>query len=134
MPLLSDKDTTPKDFGTGSGNMSLLTYSEVLLKFPIADDSGEDTDLEGDPDPNPSKGDDHEIEKIMEHVKVDEDDYDYCVRWKGWGPKWDTWHSQEDLMGCQQLIEDYWRQRGDVVRPEVQSIDAIPARSNVQPK
>ena len=45
----------------------------------------------------------------MEHVKVDEDDYDYCVRWKGWGPKWDTWHSQEDLMGCQQLIKDYWR-------------------------
>ena len=34
----------------------------------------------------------------MEHVKVDEDDYDYCVRWKGWGPKWDTWHSQEDLV------------------------------------
>ena len=74
----------------------------------MVDDSGEDTDLEDDPDPNPSKGDDHEIEKIMEHVKVDEDDYDYCVRWKGWGPKWDTWHSQEDLMGCQQLAQARW--------------------------
>ena len=67
MPLLSDEDTTPKDFGTGSEPMSLLTYSEVLSKFPMVDDSGEDTDLEDDPDPNPSKGDDHEIEKIMEH-------------------------------------------------------------------
>ena len=32
---------------------------------------------------------------------------EYLVRWKGYGPEWDTWYAEEDLPNAQQSIADY---------------------------
>ena len=109
MPLLTTEDAIIKDYSGQTEDLSILTYEEVLKKFPALDSIDEDSESEADPDPKPVKAGDWEIEKIIEHKEIAEDDYDYCVRWKGWSPEWDTWHSQENLEGCQKIIEDYWK-------------------------
>ena len=108
MPLLSTGDIIIKDFSAITEDMNILSYDEALKQFTPMEAIDEDSEAEDDPDPGPGKGDD-EIEKIIEHLEVDEDDYDYLVRWKGWGPEWDTWHSQDNLEGCTKLINDYWQ-------------------------
>jgi len=32
---------------------------------------------------------------------------EFLVRWKGYGPEWDTWYAEEDLPNAQQSIADY---------------------------
>ena len=111
MPLLSTGDITIKDYSAQTEDLNILTYEEALKQFTPMETIDEDSETEADPDPDPSpgKGGDWEIEKIIEHLEVDEDDYDYMVRWKGWGPEGDTWHSQDNLEGCTKLIDDYWQ-------------------------
>ena len=48
-----------------------------------------------------------EIEAIVEHVEIDDGDFDYKVRWKGHDESFDTWHTATDLANCQELIEAY---------------------------
>ena len=94
MPLLTTEDATIKDYSGQTEDLSIHTYEDVLKKFPVLDTIDEDSGTEADPDPKPVKDGDWESEKIIEHKEIAEDDYDYCVRWKGWSPGWDTWHSQ----------------------------------------
>ena len=110
MPLMSNEDTC-KDFKAISAELSILTYEETLKEYPLQSIKKEDEESDEDPDPSPSpgKGKDHEIEKILDHLEIDDDDYDYQVKWKGdWGPEWDTWHNQDDLADCEKLITSYW--------------------------
>ena len=111
MPLMYNEDTF-KDFKAISAELSILTYEETLKEYSLQSikEEDEESDEDPDPNPNPGKGRD-EIEKILDHLKIndDDDDYDYEVKWNGdWGPEWDTWHSQDDLEDCEKLIADYW--------------------------
>ena len=45
---------------------------------------------------------------MVDHEEIEEDDYDYLVKWQDWDDEHNTWHSQEDLKGCEKLIQEYW--------------------------
>ena len=80
MPLLSTGDIIIKDFSALTEDLTILTYEEAIKQFTPMETIDEDSETEADPDPSPGKGGDWEIEKIIEHLEVDDDDYDYMVR------------------------------------------------------
>jgi len=73
------------------------------FKRPVpTNDAAPVAGLEGDPE--------WEIEAIVSkrmsrkgHKKKTE----YLVRWKGYGPEWDSWYAEDDLPNAQQSIADY---------------------------
>lgn len=52
--------------------------------------------------------DDHmyEVEKLISFKKLKNGKYKYWVRWKGYGPQSDTLEPEENLVGCEDMIED----------------------------
>ena len=54
---------------------NILTYEEIIKKFPTLDSIDEDSETEADPGPSSGEGED-EIEMTIGHLQVDEDDYD----------------------------------------------------------
>ena len=36
---------------------------------------------------------------------------EYLIRWKGWGPEWDSWTNVKHMENAQELIDDYQRHR-----------------------
>lgn len=48
--------------------------------------------------------DEYEVEKILKKKKGKEV---YLVRWKGFGPKSDTWERKENLLHCPKLLEEF---------------------------
>jgi len=53
--------------------------------------------------------DEEVVEKIVNHVYHKEARvFEYCVKWKGFDSKYNTWHLQKDLSQCKDLISAYW--------------------------
>ena len=46
---------------------------------------------------------------MVDHQEIDEDDYDYLVKWEDCEDEHNTWHSQDNLSGCEKLIKEYWQ-------------------------
>lgn len=53
----------------------------------------------------PAEPAEYEVEKIVGH-KQEGRQISYRIRWKGWGPKDDTWEPEEDL-NCDEMLEKY---------------------------
>ena len=58
-----------------------------------------------------------EIEEILDHVQIDDDDFDFKVRWKGHDDTFDTWHSMHDLLDCEDLVRKYKERTIKCARP-----------------
>ena len=52
---------------------------------------------------------DEEIEAILEHQLYDPDNdlWQFKLRWKGLGSKFDSWHLEADLPQLSEMIKDY---------------------------
>lgn len=49
----------------------------------------------------------YEVEKILDHHKVQNGDIFYLVKWKGWPTESSTWEPEEHLTNCEQILENY---------------------------
>ncbi|XP_047500566.1 M-phase phosphoprotein 8-like isoform X4 [Penaeus chinensis] len=52
------------------------------------------------------KQEDWQVEKILDS-KDKKGKIEYLIQWKGWGPKYNTWEPEENLSGCQQILERF---------------------------
>ena len=55
------------------------------------------------PEENP---DQYEVERIADRRKVRRH-FKYLVKWKGYGPQWNSWHGIEDLTHCMEFVDAY---------------------------
>ena len=81
----------------------IMDYGDVLTLFDKKTE-------EVDPEEPHITAEEFEIEAVVDHEEIEEDDYDYYVKWQDWEDEHNTWHSQEDLKGCEKLIQEYWTQ------------------------
>ena len=84
-------------------NEDIMDYEDILTLF---DKKYEEVD----PEEPHITAEEFEIEAVVDHEEIEEDDYDYYVKWQDWEDEHNTWHSQEDLKGCEKLIKEYWTQ------------------------
>ena len=52
----------------------------------------------------------YEVEKLVEHLQGPQKNFEYKVRWKGFGPEDDTWEPEANLSSCQEAIAKYWKE------------------------
>lgn len=56
------------------------------------------------------KQEDWQVEKILEH-RDKKGKTEYLIQWKDWGPKYNTWEPEENLMGCQDIVKRFMEQQ-----------------------
>ena len=105
-------------------NEDIMDYEDILTLF---DKKYEEVD----PEEPHTTAEEFEIEAVVDHEEIEENDYDYYVKWQDWEDEHNTWHSQEDLEGCEKLIKEYWTQvtkpaAAALVNNLVMSVTAIP--------
>ena len=84
-------------------NEEIMDYEDIITLY--------DKKIEEvDPEEPHSAAEEFEIEAVVDHEEIEEDDYDYYVKWQDWEDEHNTRHSQEDLRGCENLIKEYWTQ------------------------
>ena len=59
-------------------------------------DEDEDDDLVRD--------EDEEVEKILDHIEDEDNEFEYLLKWKDADECHNSWHHESDLTGCEQLI------------------------------
>ena len=88
-----------------------MTYQEVRNQFELheliseSDSDQSESEEEGD--------DEYEIEMIVSHRIVNDGTIKYRVRWMGYDYRSDNYKTEEELQGCQQLLEEYKQAQGD---------------------
>lgn len=70
-------------------------------------DQSEVLEIESDCD---SIDDIYEVEKILDAKKKDGTMF-YKVRWEGYGSEEDSWEPIDNLLTCQELVDNYWEQK-----------------------
>nr|XP_054748207.1 chromodomain Y-like protein 2 [Lytechinus pictus] len=48
-----------------------------------------------------------EVQVILDSRKTKGGEFEYKIRWKGYGPSEDTWEPEENLIHCEELLRDY---------------------------
>ena len=38
----------------------------------------------------------------------------FKIRWKGFSEEYDTWEPEENLAGCKELVEQFWKKKKQV--------------------
>ena len=88
-----------------------MTYQEVRNQFELHELISE-SDL--DQSESEEEGDDeYEIEMIVSHRILNDGTIKYRVRWMGYDYRSDNYKTEEELQGCQQLLEEYKQAQGD---------------------
>ncbi|EPY52509.1 chromodomain protein 2 [Schizosaccharomyces cryophilus OY26] len=54
------------------------------------------------------------VEAILDaRLKEDGSGYQYYLKWEGYDdPEDNTWNEEEDCVGCQELVNEFWRKKG----------------------
>ncbi|XP_041454023.1 chromodomain Y-like protein 2 [Lytechinus variegatus] len=52
-------------------------------------------------------GDVFEVQVILDSRRTKGGEFEYKIRWKGYGPSEDTWEPEENLIHCEELLRDY---------------------------
>ena len=96
---------------------TLLTYDEITNMLKLYSIDSEDL-AEGE----------EEVDYLKDHTEEGKDEYFYLVAWKGHDSKADTWHHQDDLQGCGELIMEYWQaqQRNEIMNCTTDSHNSSP--------
>ena len=87
-------------------HMDLLTYEEVMEIFAKPDEDDDDA-LVAD--------EDEEVEKILDHIEDEDNEFEYLLKWKDADECHNSWHHEADLTGCEQLIANYWEENAELV-------------------
>eukprot|EP01083_Nonionella_stella_P240875 841667_1 len=68
-----------------------------------------------------SEGDDnaYEVEKIVGHQTGKDGQPLYKVRWKGWAPSYDQWCTEDELLGCHELVDDFYKREKEQTEKKV---------------
>merc|ERR1711874_671942 len=53
------------------------------------------------------KQEDWQVEKILDEREKKKGKIEYLVQWLGWGPKYNTWEPEENLEGCNDLLDKF---------------------------
>ena len=58
----------------------------------------------------------YEVERLIDcwirQFRKGKSKIQYCVKWKGWGPEWNSWLSEEDLQDTKELMTEYINDNG----------------------
>jgi transposase InsO family protein len=68
------------------------------------------------------------IDQVLEHGKTSIGDFTYLVSWKGYGPEFNTWQSQESIED-NEAFDKYWAAQGLEPPVHATTIQAIKART-----
>ena len=53
-------------------------------------------------------GEEHEVERVLDHRQESKRSKSYLVRWTGYGPEHDTWEPETALQNCLNTVQAYW--------------------------
>ena len=95
--------------GPDSKDQPATSLLEEIMDYDDIMDMYDQKPEEIDPEEPHDTAEDFEIEAVVDHQEIDEDDYDYLVKWEDWEDDHNTWHSQDNLSGCEKLIKEYWQ-------------------------
>ncbi|KAI1303370.1 hypothetical protein EDD11_005421 [Mortierella claussenii] len=84
---LKDNDLSDDDFETNGEN-----------DLDAFDDDGDDGEEEGD---------EYEVERVVGHMRDDNGELSYLLKWQGYGEADNTWE-KNDSLSCAELISQYW--------------------------
>lgn len=73
------------------------------------------------------KQEDWQVEKILDEREKKKGKKEYLVQWLGWGPKYNTWEPQENLEGCNDLLDKFKKGKDKVkVKEEAKFVEPEP--------
>lgn len=72
-----------------------------------------------------------EVEKILNKRQKGEA-FVYLVKWKDWGPEYNTWEPVSNLINCPDILEDFERQRLELVEQFKQRTNFYPNNQDIE--
>jgi hypothetical protein len=105
-PLAYELDIPPPESGKGIHPVISLSH---LSRYRTHEDPFKRVPLPPGPVEycNSDSDDEWELERIVDHKTKPDGTTKYLVRWKGYGPKWDSWKTMKQLNHAKELLAEY---------------------------